>query len=159
MTKAQEIIKEAKIFGGVEKEHYMSYAPAVPFEDKLDMYKQYVQDKSKDTKTSWSSAIIKPAVGLGIAGSLIGGLTIPLRLMKGVGIGAGIGAGIGTVLGAVSKAIDDNEISEAIRIVNSSNMTQEVKKALIKELESDFEYRENREAYRHNQMMRELRKK
>ena len=86
----------------VENEH-----AGIPYETRKKAYMRYVDQKSKEGRTEWGTALGTGAV----VGAGLGGILGAASGRAGVGvIGGALGGGL---LGAVMKAGDDSEIGQA----------------------------------------------
>jgi len=150
MPSSYVLEKLAAMYTGVIVDDYITpgylQPEEIPYKDLKKYYREYLNAKSAEPKTPLAEAMLRPGVvgaSLGAIGGFIAGLDNPPTIGKKMAIGAtGLG-GLLALVGSAEKLGDDNEIEKAKQLVTVSDTSDEFKKALNEELESNYYYYHN----------------
>ena len=104
----------------------------IPFSEKENYYKRFVQNVAKKDKQSY----LKNMSPMGIAGATIGvaGASLYAKGNKAMAMGGAVGAGLGALLGALHTTVENNDIDEAKALISGSNVRSKLKEALLEEM-------------------------
>jgi len=151
-----ELEKIALVFGGQEPRISDT---EVPYKTRKTQLLSYAQQKAKEPKTPWSTALL---TGAGIGAAVVGGGSAisvgrelgGARALQAAAVGGTVGAIGGSLIGALMKYSDDHAIRNARHLLKpTTNVDGAIADRIVAQKrarESDQYWREER---RHQQML------
>jgi len=163
MTKKASSILEklARIMGDTISDYsVVEPHPGISSSDRMRELATFYKNKAREPKTSWGKAL---GMGAGIGastGALLGTLIGVQEKAPALGavLGAGFGAAVGTGISIPLKAVDDYNIQNAQRIMNSSNSKHEIKKNLLTLIRRDQQRRDLDREIKHLELISTIKK-